>query len=173
LPGWVLQELARSPSETARRIRDPNRGRGLTVREAQALGFTFEWLYRMSKAERVFRLPNIQKSADSATLAAWLVKPGDRVKHRQAVLSVRIGEAEVRVPVFFTGTVTALHAQAGDRACGRMALFSYKADGIMELNGEVLDTWYDYELTPSGRLVRHPVFSAEQLERARRPHGQS
>jgi pyruvate dehydrogenase E2 component (dihydrolipoamide acetyltransferase) len=63
----------------------------------------------------VFRLPDLGEGLTEATILGWRVGPGDTVVVDQPVVEVETAKAAVEVPVPFAGTVTALHAAAGEQ----------------------------------------------------------
>ena len=61
-----------------------------------------------------FRLPDLGEGLPEAELVQWLVAEGDTVTLNQTIAEVETAKAIVELPSPFAGTVTALHAQAGD-----------------------------------------------------------
>lgn len=61
-----------------------------------------------------FRLPDLGEGLAEAEILEWHVKPGDQVLADQPMVSVETAKSVVEVPVPCSGTVTALHAAAGD-----------------------------------------------------------
>ena len=61
-----------------------------------------------------FRLPDLGEGLPEAELVQWLVAPGDTVALNQPIAEVETAKAVVELPSPFAGTVTALHAAAGD-----------------------------------------------------------
>src|SRR6478735_2052199 len=61
-----------------------------------------------------FRLPDLGEGLPEAELVQWLVAEGDTVTLNQTIAEVETAKAIVELPSPFAGTVSALHAQAGD-----------------------------------------------------------
>ena len=61
-----------------------------------------------------FRLPDLGEGLPEAELVQWLVAVGDTVTLNQTIAEVETAKAVVELPSPHAGTVTALHAQAGD-----------------------------------------------------------
>jgi hypothetical protein len=121
LPEWASEQLPRLG--TVKRMRDPDRSRGLTVLEA------VEKTYVSKKTPTL--------------LYVW---SGGRKKGRQAIAP--------------------RDEPKGDRLDRRKTRKS-ESQGLPGLGGEILDRWYEYEVTSDGRVLRFMVFSAEQLKRSK------
>lgn len=61
-----------------------------------------------------FRLPDLGEGLPEAELVQWLVAEGDTVALNQTIAEVETAKAVVELPSPYAGTVTALHAAAGD-----------------------------------------------------------
>ena len=61
-----------------------------------------------------FLLPDLGEGLTEGEVVSWLVAVGDQVTVDQAVAEVETAKAVVEVPSPWAGTVTALHAEAGD-----------------------------------------------------------
>jgi 2-oxoisovalerate dehydrogenase E2 component (dihydrolipoyl transacylase) len=61
-----------------------------------------------------FKLPDLGEGLAEAEILAWHVKPGDRVRIDQPMISVETAKSVVEVPVPYDGTVIALHGAVGD-----------------------------------------------------------
>ncbi|GAA5209049.1 dihydrolipoamide acetyltransferase family protein [Microbacterium kyungheense] len=61
-----------------------------------------------------FRLPDLGEGLPEAELVQWLVAVGDTVALNQTIAEVETAKAVVELPSPHAGTVTALHAGAGD-----------------------------------------------------------
>jgi 2-oxoisovalerate dehydrogenase E2 component (dihydrolipoyl transacylase) len=61
-----------------------------------------------------FVLPDLGEGLESAEIVAWHVQVGDEVVVDQVIVDVETAKAAVEVPVPFAGTVSKLHAQAGE-----------------------------------------------------------
>ncbi|HYA00732.1 MAG TPA: dihydrolipoamide acetyltransferase family protein [Candidatus Binatia bacterium] len=83
---------------------------------------------------REFALPDLGEGLTEAEVVRWLVGVGDRVEVDQPVAEVSTEKAEVQVPTPFAGTVTALHAEPGERLRVGAALISVKVPAAAELS---------------------------------------
>lgn len=63
----------------------------------------------------VFKLPDLGEGLSEAEILSWHVKVGDYIETDAPMLSVETAKAVVEVPSPVSGTITALHAQPGDR----------------------------------------------------------
>jgi 2-oxoisovalerate dehydrogenase E2 component (dihydrolipoyl transacylase) len=61
-----------------------------------------------------FKLPDLGEGLAEAEILEWHVKPGDHVLVDHPMVSVETAKAVVEVPAPFSGTITTLHAAAGD-----------------------------------------------------------
>jgi len=68
-----------------------------------------------SGANVEFKLPALGEGIDSGTITAVLVKPGDRVKTGQNVVTIETDKAAVDVPAEANGVVQAVHVKSGDK----------------------------------------------------------
>ena len=62
-----------------------------------------------------FALPEIGEGVYEAELVRWLVKPGEAVKRGQTLVEVMTDKATMELPSPFSGTITALHVEPGQR----------------------------------------------------------
>ncbi|MCI0680570.1 MAG: 2-oxo acid dehydrogenase subunit E2 [Gemmataceae bacterium] len=62
-----------------------------------------------------FLLPELGEGVYEAEMTRWLVKAGDPVKPGQALLEVLTDKATMEVPAPFSGTITELRVQPGDK----------------------------------------------------------
>jgi pyruvate dehydrogenase E2 component (dihydrolipoamide acetyltransferase)/2-oxoisovalerate dehydrogenase E2 component (dihydrolipoyl transacylase) len=62
-----------------------------------------------------FALPEIGEGVYEAELTAWLVKPGDVVRRGQNLMEIMTDKAAMEVPAPFSGTITALRAEPGQK----------------------------------------------------------
>jgi len=72
-----------------------------------------------------FRLPDLGEGLPEAELVQWLVAVGDTVTLNQTIAEVETAKAVVELPSPYAGTVTALHAQAGDVVAVGSVLISF------------------------------------------------
>ncbi|MEJ1921273.1 dihydrolipoamide acetyltransferase family protein [Microbacterium sp. KHB019] len=61
-----------------------------------------------------FRLPDLGEGLADAEIVQWLVAPGDTVTLNQTFAEVETAKAVVELPSPYDGTVTTLHAEAGE-----------------------------------------------------------
>lgn len=61
-----------------------------------------------------FHLPDLGEGLTDAEVVQWLVAPGDTVTLNQTLAEVETAKAVVELPSPFEGTVSALHAEAGE-----------------------------------------------------------
>lgn len=76
----------------------------------------------------VFKLPDLGEGLSEAEILRWHVKVGDHIEVDAPMLSVETAKAVVEVPSPISGTITALHAQPGDRIEIGAALIEFAAD---------------------------------------------
>ncbi|HEY1725600.1 MAG TPA: dihydrolipoamide acetyltransferase family protein [Steroidobacteraceae bacterium] len=76
----------------------------------------------------VFKLPDLGEGLSEAEILRWHVKVGDFIEVDAPMLSVETAKAVVEVPSPVSGTITALHAQPGDRIEIGAALVEFAAD---------------------------------------------
>ena len=71
-----------------------------------------------------FVLPELGEGMEAGDVVQVLVTVGDSIAEEQPVLELETDKAVVEVPAPVTGTVKAIHVQAGDKAAAESA---YKA----------------------------------------------
>ena len=76
-----------------------------------------------------FRLPDLGEGLPEAELVQWLVAEGDTVTLNQTIAEVETAKAVVELPSPHAGTVTALHAAAGDVIEVGSVLISFQLEG--------------------------------------------
>ncbi len=76
-----------------------------------------------------FRLPDLGEGLPEAEIVQWLVAPGDFVALNQTIAEVETAKAIVELPSPHAGTVTALHAEAGDTVEVGAALIEFDIGG--------------------------------------------
>ncbi|WP_019179255.1 dihydrolipoamide acetyltransferase family protein [Microbacterium yannicii] len=76
-----------------------------------------------------FRLPDLGEGLPEAELVQWLVAEGDEVALNQTIAEVETAKAVVELPSPHAGTVTALHAAAGDVIAVGSVLISFDTQG--------------------------------------------
>jgi pyruvate dehydrogenase E2 component (dihydrolipoamide acetyltransferase) len=72
-----------------------------------------------------FRLPDLGEGLPEAELVQWQVAVGDTVALNQTIAEVETAKAVVELPSPYAGTVTALHAEAGDVIAVGSVLISF------------------------------------------------
>ncbi|HKP08159.1 MAG TPA: biotin/lipoyl-containing protein, partial [Microbacterium sp.] len=76
-----------------------------------------------------FTLPDLGEGLPEAELVQWLVAVGDTVKLNQTIAEVETAKAVVELPSPYAGTITALHAEAGDIVAVGSVLISFDIGG--------------------------------------------
>ncbi|MGW8483674.1 dihydrolipoamide acetyltransferase family protein [Microbacterium sp. NPDC055903] len=76
-----------------------------------------------------FRLPDLGEGLTEAEIVQWLVAPGDAVVLNQTLAEVETAKAIVELPSPYDGTVTALHAEAGDTVAVGAPLIAFAVAG--------------------------------------------
>ncbi|MHC2998057.1 dihydrolipoamide acetyltransferase family protein [Microbacterium sp. HJ5] len=76
-----------------------------------------------------FMLPDLGEGLPEAEIVAWLVAEGDTVALNQTIAEVETAKAVVELPSPHAGTVTKLHAAAGDVVAVGSVLISYDLGG--------------------------------------------
>lgn len=62
-----------------------------------------------------FKLPDVGEGIAESEIAAWRVKVGDVIKEEQPLVDMLTDKAAIEIPSPVAGTVTKLHAAAGDK----------------------------------------------------------
>lgn len=76
-----------------------------------------------------FKLPDLGEGLPEAELVQWLVAEGDTVALNQTIAEVETAKAVVELPSPYAGTITKLHAAAGDVVEVGSVLISYDLGG--------------------------------------------
>ncbi|MGV9192932.1 dihydrolipoamide acetyltransferase family protein [Microbacterium sp. MC2] len=76
-----------------------------------------------------FRLPDLGEGLPEAEIVQWLVAPGDTVTLNQTIAEVETAKAVVELPSPYAGTVSALHAEAGDTVAVGDVLIAFDVAG--------------------------------------------
>ncbi|MGN7976460.1 dihydrolipoamide acetyltransferase family protein [Microbacterium sp. 22195] len=76
-----------------------------------------------------FRLPDLGEGLTEAEVVQWLVKPGDPVTLNQTLAEVETAKAVVELPSPYEGTVSTLHADAGDTVAVGAPLIAFNVAG--------------------------------------------
>lgn len=76
-----------------------------------------------------FRLPDLGEGLTEAEVVQWLVSPGDSVALNQTLAEVETAKAVVELPSPYEGTVTTLHAGAGDTVAVGAPLIAFDVEG--------------------------------------------
>jgi 2-oxoisovalerate dehydrogenase E2 component (dihydrolipoyl transacylase) len=120
-------------------------------------------------SERQFCLPDLGEGLTEGEVVTWLVAVGDEVAVNQPLVEVETAKAAVELPSPFAGTVSALHAAAGELLAVGAPLVSIRVDADASADEE--------PEAPAGSgpvLVGYGVTDAPTERRRRRvasPHG--
>lgn len=76
-----------------------------------------------------FRLPDLGEGLTEAEVVQWLVKPGDTVALNQTLAEVETAKAVVELPSPYEGTVSSLHADAGETVAVGAPLIAFDIGG--------------------------------------------
>ena len=76
-----------------------------------------------------FRLPDLGEGLTDAEVVQWLVAPGDTVTLNQTLAEVETAKAVVELPSPYDGTVTTLHAEAGETVEVGAPLIAFEVGG--------------------------------------------
>jgi pyruvate dehydrogenase E2 component (dihydrolipoamide acetyltransferase)/2-oxoisovalerate dehydrogenase E2 component (dihydrolipoyl transacylase) len=101
-----------------------------------------------------YQLPELGEGIYEAELVAWHVKPGDVVKRGQSLAEVLTDKASMELPAGFTGTIEALHAEAGSQVKVGEVILTYKATAAAS------------EPTPTSTPTRQRTAAAAEPKRA-------
>jgi len=81
-----------------------------------------------------FRLPDLGEGLTEAEVVQWLVAPGDSVALNQTLAEVETAKAVVELPSPYEGTVSTLHADAGETVAVGAPLIAFDIDRFKEVN---------------------------------------
>lgn len=76
-----------------------------------------------------FRLPDLGEGLTEAEVVQWLVAPGDAVTLNQTLAEVETAKAVVELPSPYAGTVSTLHADAGETVAVGAPLIAFDVQG--------------------------------------------
>lgn len=76
-----------------------------------------------------FRLPDLGEGLTEAEVVTWLVAPGDTVTLNQTLAEVETAKAVVELPSPYEGTVSTLHAEAGQTIAVGAPLIAFDVVG--------------------------------------------
>ncbi|MEV8262771.1 dihydrolipoamide acetyltransferase family protein [Microbacterium sp. NPDC077057] len=76
-----------------------------------------------------FRLPDLGEGLTEAEVVQWLVAPGDSVALNQTLAEVETAKAVVELPSPYEGTVSTLHAHAGETVAVGAPLIAFDIEG--------------------------------------------
>ncbi|WP_336500783.1 dihydrolipoamide acetyltransferase family protein [Microbacterium paraoxydans] len=76
-----------------------------------------------------FRLPDLGEGLTEAEVVQWLVAPGDSVALNQTLAEVETAKAVVELPSPYEGTVSTLHAEAGETVAVGAPLIAFDVEG--------------------------------------------
>lgn len=117
-----------------------------------------------------FRLPDLGEGLTEAEVVQWLVKPGDPVTLNQTLAEVETAKAVVELPSPYEGTVSTLHADAGDTVPVGAPLIAFEVEGAEEPSASE-GVSSDAEETVQPNLVGYgaaPASGSRPARRARR-----
>ena len=77
-----------------------------------------------------FRLPDLGEGLTEAEVVQWLVSPGDPVALNQTLAEVETAKAVVELPSPYEGTVSTLHAEAGETVAVGAPLIAFDVEGV-------------------------------------------
>lgn len=83
-----------------------------------------------------FHLPDLGEGLTEAEVVQWLVAPGDAVTLNQTLAEVETAKAIVELPSPYEGTVSTLHAQAGETIAVGSPLIAFLVEGEDPGTGE-------------------------------------
>ncbi|BDZ38360.1 dihydrolipoamide acetyltransferase family protein [Microbacterium suwonense] len=115
-----------------------------------------------------FHLPDLGEGLTEAEVVQWLVKPGDPVALNQTVAEMETAKAVVELPSPYEGTVSTLHAEAGDTVAVGAPLIAFDVAGDEPEGDEPAS---DAEEKTEPNLVGYgaaPASSGRPARRARR-----
>lgn len=117
-----------------------------------------------------FRLPDLGEGLTEAEVVQWLVAPGDSVDLNQTLAEVETAKAIVELPSPYEGTVSMLHAGAGETVAVGAPLIAFEiaADGS---DDGAMDTGRADDAKAEPNLVGYgaaPTSAARPARRARR-----
>ncbi|MFE6994634.1 dihydrolipoamide acetyltransferase family protein [Microbacterium sp. NPDC057659] len=76
-----------------------------------------------------FRLPDLGEGLTEAEVVQWMVQPGDTVALNQTLAEVETAKAVVELPSPYEGTVSSLHADAGETIAVGAPLIAFEVEG--------------------------------------------
>lgn len=79
-----------------------------------------------------FRLPDLGEGLTEAEVVQWLVAPGEAVALNQTLAEVETAKAVVELPSPYEGTVSILHAEAGETVAVGAPLIAFDVEGEEE-----------------------------------------
>ena len=80
-------------------------------------------------AERVFAMPDLGEGLEEGEIVSWRVAAGDEVELNQPIVEVETAKATVEIPSPFAGTISTLHASAGDSVAVGAPLVTFQVAG--------------------------------------------
>lgn len=116
-----------------------------------------------------FRLPDLGEGLEDAEVVRWLVSEGDQVILNQPIVEVDTAKALVEIPSPIAGSITRLHADAGDTVKVGAALVTFEVSGQEVTKPEskrkaVLVGYGVDEASPTGRRRRLNIASKPSLK---------
>ncbi|MCM3778914.1 dihydrolipoamide acetyltransferase family protein [Microbacterium hydrocarbonoxydans] len=119
-----------------------------------------------------FRLPDLGEGLTEAEVVQWLVSPGDPVALNQTLAEVETAKAVVELPSPYEGTVSTLHAEAGETVAVGAPLIAFEVEGAdAAVSAAEQPATADAEEKTQPNLVGYgaaPTASGRPARRARR-----
>src|ERR671938_270222 len=127
---------------------------------------------------KIFKLPDLGEGLQEAEIVQWHVKPGDRVKTDQPMVSVETAKAIVDIPGPYAGVIERLYGNPGDITHIGAPLVGFEGEGA-DASARAQDErrsrdghahrrrWHDHR---AGRAARraHPLRAGPDRAPARR-----
>jgi 2-oxoisovalerate dehydrogenase E2 component (dihydrolipoyl transacylase) len=79
--------------------------------------------------ERVFAMPDLGEGLEEGEIVSWRIAAGDEVELNQPIVEVETAKATVEIPSPFAGTISTLHASAGDSVAVGAPLVTFQVVG--------------------------------------------
>jgi 2-oxoisovalerate dehydrogenase E2 component (dihydrolipoyl transacylase) len=115
-------------------------------------------------ANYVFKLPDVGEGTAEAELVGWHVKVGDTVSEDQILADIMTDKATVEITSPVSGTVVAIHGEAGTQVPVGGPLVSFKVEGKGNVSAPTAQT---PSVTAQERRATSPSASADREETAR------
>src|SRR3954466_13316108 len=87
---------------------------------------------------KIFKLPDLGEGLQEAEIVQWHVKPGDKGKTDQPMVSVETAKAIVDIPAPYDGVIERLYGNPGDIAHLGAPLVGFEGEGAAGSAGTVV-----------------------------------